>query len=756
MKEEWKQAIFKSDSIIDEAKIIQLIQLLKDNPDRELESKLLCMLAKSRVDRLKTIDELSLSWIERAKALDPSNEEAHQLNSKIISSSLQSLITILQFPNIRETDNRTAKKKLAKTYINQSRYFLDEYLEKTEKINMMDLFDLDSESKAWMSTFEQLNEQVVLLLKATEEYYDSISGVFHTSVYLDEIKKYLETIENLKRKVPHNQEQLELISRTNSLLELERMIGLKEVKKRVNQHYHYLQYQEKRKGLGFKMKDEVSLNMVLTGNPGTGKTTLARLLAKIYHELDMLPNSDVVEVDRSQLVGSYVGQTEENVMQAIKKALGGILFIDEAYSLKREGLSGNDYGQVAIDTIVSAMTSGEYAGKFAVILAGYPEEMRQFLSSNPGLRSRFPESNQIHLTDYSNEELLEIAKNIARDNDYVLTNEALVELDNRINKQRVDESFGNARTVKSILLDAIFQKGATTKLNDVDSFELTILEKKDLIENEIGEVHITSIEILEDLVGLFSIKEELKKIQHFVKIQQARKNKGFKTVPIQLHSVFSGNPGTGKTTVAKIYAEILKESGLLKRGHLVVTSRADLVAGYVGQTAIKTKKKIREALGGILFIDEAYSLLSRSPSDFGSEAIDTIVDEMTKHNDNLVIVLAGYPQEMENLLKSNPGIKSRFKKFFYFADYTPEELIKIIVNRVLQYDYTLTKKAEGGLLEYVKSQSIKGNGRMAITITDELIQIQASRIMGESVIDESELCQITGKDVEELQSSVNL
>ena len=162
----------------------------------------------------------------------------------------------------------------------------------------------------------------------------------------------------------------------------------------------------------------------------------------------------------------------------------------------------------------------------------------------------------------------------------------------------------------------------------------------------------------------------------FVKMQQFRRNNGFPAVPIQLHAVFSGNPGTGKTTVAKIYAELLKECGILKRGHLIVTSRADFVASYVGQTAAKTKKKIKEALGGVLFIDEAYSLLGQA-GDFGKEAIDTLVDEMTKYNENLVVILAGYPNEMEALLNSNPGLHSRFKKFFHFPDYRMEELITI-------------------------------------------------------------------------------
>jgi SpoVK/Ycf46/Vps4 family AAA+-type ATPase len=200
-------------------------------------------------------------------------------------------------------------------------------------------------------------------------------------------------------------------------------------------------------------------------------------------------------------------------------------------------------------------------------------------------------------------------------------------------------------------------------------------------------------------------------------------------VPIQLHSVFTGNPGTGKTTVAQIYAELLKECGILKRGHLIIGSRADFVAGYVGQTAIQTKKKIREALGGVLFIDEAYSLLNQGNGDFGKEVIDTLVDEMTRHNENLVVILAGYPQEMKKLLESNPGLRSRFKKFFHFPDYTVEELLEIMGGYASKYEYKLTDAARSFINNALENDMIGGNGRLAANLIDEAIQAQAYRLM---------------------------
>nr|WP_326160960.1 AAA family ATPase [Neobacillus niacini] len=716
----------------------ELLTAIQNESNPVLLSRMLTVAALSRLER-KNQDSLASAWLHKALELYPENEKARSYFIQYDWKKKKDILDVLTFPAMRETDNRTAKKKVAEQYIQICQSFLseadDQVEDLTEKMNLAETLGNKPLSKQYKHLSELLTAAIEvsgLLLKAAEEYEESIKGVFHTATYYDDLKLHLSGLEDIKKDwqkvflIEENEKQ----HAEKALDELNEMIGMDVVKKRVNNFYQFLKYQKDRKELGFQIKDELSLNMVLTGNPGTGKTTIARLLAKIYYELEVLPRPEVIETDRSQLVGAFVGQTEENVRAVVEKAIGGVLFIDEAYSLKREGQTGNDYGQTAVDTLVSLMTGKEYGGKFAVILAGYPEEMRVFLDANPGLRSRFPQSNLIHLPNYSNEELLLIAEKIASENDYILTEEAKIEINHRLEQERVDDTFGNARSVRNIVLDAIFKKGSDNPISNQDILTYTLLDKKDFgVEKD--ERRESPFEKLERLIGLTELKGELEKLVSFVKMQQFRKEKKLPTVPIQLHSVFTGNPGTGKTTVAKIYAELLKECGMLKRGHLIVASRADFVAGYVGQTAGKTKKKIREALGGVLFIDEAYSLLSQTAGDFGKEVVDTLVDEMTKHNENLVVVLAGYPKEMDQLLESNPGLRSRFKKFFLFPDYSAEELLAIIETYIESFQYQINEEARALLKQRIENHTFKGNGRFATNLADEMIQAQAMRLMGE-------------------------
>lgn len=256
---------------------------------------------------------------------------------------------------------------------------------------------------------------------------------------------------------------------------------------------------------------------------------------------------------------------------------------------------------------------------------------------------------------------------------------------------------------------------------------------------------------LDSLVGLDSIKADVINLISLVKVQQLRKSKGFKSAPVSLHLVFTGNPGTGKTTVARILAQLYKEIGVLKTGQVVEVDRADLVAGYIGQTALKTQEKIDEAIGGVLFIDEAYTL-AKEGSDFGQEAIDTILKEMEDKRGEFIVIVAGYDEPMKKFINSNPGLKSRFNKYFHFPDYTADELIIIFKRMLHKYDYSITEEAMNsvvnkiGLMEQKKGNNF-ANARDVRNYFEQIIARQALRVSELSNPTDAEILEITVDDV---------
>jgi len=261
----------------------------------------------------------------------------------------------------------------------------------------------------------------------------------------------------------------------------------------------------------------------------------------------------------------------------------------------------------------------------------------------------------------------------------------------------------------------------------------------------------SGMEELNELVGLKTVKHDVEELIGLAKVRKMREEKGMKAVPMSLHLVFSGNPGTGKTTVARILGKLYKEIGILSTGQMIETDRSGLVAGYVGQTAIKTQKKIQEAMGGILFIDEAY-MLNQKDENFGQEAIDTILKAMEDHRDEFIVIVAGYTQLMKDFVESNPGLKSRFNKFFEFPDYTVDELQAIFELQCKKYQYKLTEEADKAVREeIIRLEESKGenfaNAREVRNLFEKIIANQAARVSALEDVDEEMLSTITMEDL---------
>lgn len=528
---------------------------------------------------------------------------------------------------------------------------------------------------------------------------------------------------------------------------LAQIIGLDNVKEFVRTQYKLLIAQQKRQRAGIEVDITQSLNMIFSGNPGTGKTTVARLMANMFKEMGLLKSGHLVETDRAGLVAEYVGQTAKKTEEVFRSALGGVLFIDEAYALAGDGGS---FGQEAIDTLVKLIE--DHRGELVVILAGYHQEMKEFLKTNSGLQSRFP--LQIEFPDYTAEELYQIALKMLAAKGFRLAAGAdqLLKEQMELLHKGADAQAGNGRMVRNYLEEVLRQQSARIATSDVAVEEMNVIIPDDLTARSRVSPSFDLESELAKIVGLDQVKDYIRSLHARLRIQRERKKLGLPVDDTQtLHMIFKGNPGTGKTMVARTVARLLYNIGVIKSTKLIETDRSGLVAGYLGQTAIKTREKLMEALDGVLFIDEAYSLSQGGPNDFGKEAIDTLVKLMDDYRDRLVVILAGYSGDMDRFLALNPGLKSRFPNVIEFADYSTDQLVRIAQLFFGGKGYELTPGALRKLQEIFAVARLEpqfGNGRYVRNLFERAVNNQAMRLSTDTDLTKEELITIIEDDIE--------
>ena len=506
---------------------------------------------------------------------------------------------------------------------------------------------------------------------------------------------------------------------------LNELIGLNEIKESIKKIKAY--------ALSNKESEDLNIHMCFLGNPGSGKTEVARYIAGILYENKILPTNKVIEVDRSGLVSQYFGATAEKTSMVIQRAMGGVLFIDEAYALGNNNDAGSitDYGKEAIDTLVKAME--DYRGKFCVILAGYRNEMLRMLSTNPGFKSRIQFT--LDFPNYSREELKSIAEMMLKNRKYTIGEAAMNRILDITDVKRKEPDFANAREIRNILDQVIMCQNV--RCAGTGEKELGLIDVNKYIKDanlnlptsgEGSEKRIlTGDEELDRLAGLASVKKTIRKIRAY-----AKKNKA--DSDFNLHMCFYGNPGTGKTEVARILSRILYDAGVLDEAKLVETDAHGLLGSYVGQTAPKTRAKIDEAMGGVLFIDEAYALADSNQAGgnaaYGEEAISVLLKEMEDRRGRICIILAGYKKEMRNLLEANPGFESRIQFTLEFPDYDRDELGEIAESFLAKKKYSIEKDALERILdtaEYFRKRPNFANARTVRNILDQVLMNQNLR-----------------------------
>lgn len=558
---------------------------------------------------------------------------------------------------------------------------------------------------------------------------------------------------------------------------LNELVGLDAVKNQIRQMKNRMNFH----GSTSSERQSSGNHMVFLGPPGTGKTTIARIITKILYDFGYIQENKCVEIDGGYLKSPYSGQTPERANAIIKYALGGVLFIDEAYVLTED--KANSQGAEAVGVLLKAME--DHKSDFVCIMAGYEDNMNRMLASNEGFASRI--KYKVYFDNFTVEELGQIFRNLMRsgtDHRYKIDKQAFDLLLDHFAKERRVPGFGNARVVQTAwdsILDIHADRYMRGEISEENMYSILMedvqayitVRRKQMVEdgrNFIASRNLdTTVVSLQELkqktkpgsedpdadlaamTGLSVVKDEIKRMKaQFEFYDGNMQNNGY-------HMVFLGPPGTGKTTVAGIMTGYLYQMGLIQENSYLDINGDFLRGMYLGHTGKRTEAVVQYSQGMVLFIDEAY-LLSNSDGStdaFGQEAVGVLLDAMEKYRQNFVVILAGYDDEMNTFLNINSGLRSRISLEFHFKSYTPNELAYMFRNVAAASNFTVDKAVWIPLQRYFKTQLDNpkfGNGRFVRQLFEDVKKAHIMNFVNEA-LDESQRFVIQLNDVQDVISS---